>query len=132
MKLDHAAAMGRAVLVCLLCMAFNGCGAVTAGGCGTGGKACPQQVIPPSPAAVSATPGNQQVTLNWNASLSATGYHVRRSTTSGGPYTQIAAPAANSYIDSGLSTGNAYYYVVSAFDAVGESGNSLQVSGTPN
>ena len=41
------------------------------------------------PAGSSATPGNGQVGLTWTAANGATGYTVRRGTTSGGPYTTI-------------------------------------------
>src|SRR5262245_35202179 len=45
---------------------------------------------PPAPTNLVATPGNAQVSLSWNASSGATSYNVKRSTTSGGPYTTIA------------------------------------------
>ena len=44
------------------------------------------------PTGLTATAGNQQVTLGWNAVPAATSYNVKRSTTSGGPYTTIASP----------------------------------------
>src|SRR5258708_3792038 len=44
---------------------------------------------------------------------------------------QIAAPAAASYSDSGLTNGTAYYYVVSALNAAGESATATQVTATP-
>jgi fibronectin type 3 domain-containing protein len=50
--------------------------------------------IPPAPTGWAATTGNAQVTLAWTASTGAASYHVKRSTTSGGPYTQIANPTA--------------------------------------
>jgi Glycoside hydrolase family 44/Fibronectin type III domain len=86
---------------------------------------------PPAPTGLKATAGNQQVSLSWTASAGAIGYHVKRSTTSGGPYSQVSAPSATSYADSGLTNGTVYYYVVSALDAAGESANSSQVSVTP-
>src|SRR5262245_27623289 len=46
---------------------------------------------PLAPAGLSATPGNGQVTLSWNASSGATSYNVKRATTNGGPYTTIAS-----------------------------------------
>ncbi|HMK31492.1 MAG TPA: glycoside hydrolase family 44 protein, partial [Terriglobales bacterium] len=61
----------------------------------------------------------------------ATSYKVKRGTTSGGPYTQVGAPTSASYSDSGLSNGTTYYYVVSALNSAGESGNSGQASATP-
>ncbi len=87
--------------------------------------------IPAVPVAVVATAGNAQAVLTWTASSGATSYHVKRGTTSGGPYAQVGAPASASYTDSGLTNGTTYYYVVSAVDSAGESANSAQVSATP-
>src|SRR5580658_5600181 len=86
---------------------------------------------PAAPTGLQATGGNAQVSLTWTASTGATSYHVKRSTTNGGPYTQVAAPTAASDIDTGLTNGTTYYYVVSALNAAGESANSPQVSATP-
>jgi fibronectin type 3 domain-containing protein len=88
--------------------------------------------VPPAvPANLTATPGNAVVTLTWTASMGATGYNVKRATTSGGPYAQLAAPSSNGYTDSSVTNGTTYYYVVSAFNSTGESANSAQVSATP-
>ena len=87
--------------------------------------------IPSVPTGLQATPGNAQVALAWSASTGAASYHVKRTTTSGGPYTQIAAPAGASYTDTGVTNGTTYYYVVSAVNTAGESANSSQVSATP-
>jgi endoglucanase len=87
--------------------------------------------IPAVPAGLAATAGNASVGLSWSASSAATGYHVKRATTSGGPYAQIAAPTAAVYTDPSLANGTTYYYVVSADDSAGESANSAQVSATP-
>ncbi len=84
------------------------------------------------PTGVVATAGNGSVALSWGAVGTATGYRVLRSTTAGGPYTQVASPAATSYSDSGLTNGTTYYYVVRAFTASQESGNSQEVLSTPN
>src|SRR5882762_6812552 len=47
---------------------------------------------PRSPAGLAAASGNKSVSLSWSASSGATGYHVKRSTISGGPYTLAGAP----------------------------------------
>ncbi|HUM06680.1 MAG TPA: glycoside hydrolase family 44 protein [Terriglobales bacterium] len=86
---------------------------------------------PSAPTGVTATPGDKQVSLSWNASSGATSYHVERATTSGGPYSQIAAPTTTSYTDTGLTNGTTYYYVITALNAGGESGNSSEVSAKP-
>jgi len=90
------------------------------------------QAIPVAPTNVTATAGNAQVALSWSASSGATSYNVKRSTTSGGPYTTISSPTTTSYTDTGLTNGTTYYYVVSAVNTAGESANSSQVSATPS
>ena len=87
---------------------------------------------PAPPTNLTATPGNAVVTLTWTASAGATGYNVKRATTSGGPYAQLAAPSSSGYTDSSAINGVTYYYVVSTLTAVGESADSAQVSATPN
>jgi hypothetical protein len=86
---------------------------------------------PAAPTGLQATAGNTQVNLAWSASTGATSYHVKRSTTNGSGYTQIAAPTATNYTDTGLTNGTAYYYVVTALNSAGESGNSNQATATP-
>jgi hypothetical protein len=87
---------------------------------------------PIAPADVVAAAGNSQASLNWLPSAGATGYNVKRSTTSGGPYSIIATNLTSAgYTDNGLAIGTTYYYVISALNAVGESGNSPQVYAMP-
>ena len=113
------------LLSILLSSLLLGCGGSSYGGGNGGGNP------PATPSGLTATTGNQQVSLTWNASSGATSYHVKRGTASGGPYTQVASVATTSDVDTGLTNGTAYYYVVSAVNANGESGNSSQASGTP-
>jgi fibronectin type 3 domain-containing protein len=86
---------------------------------------------PPVPTALEATAGNTKISLSWNSSTTATSYHLKRSTTSGGPYTTISSPTTTTFTDTGLSNGTPYFYVVSALNSAGESGNSSEVSATP-
>jgi hypothetical protein len=95
-------------------------------------NATPGVVAPSAPTGVSATPGNAQVSLSWAATNTATSYHVKRSITSGSGYGQVGAPTSNSFTDTGRTNGTTYYYVVTALNAAGESGNSSEVSATPN
>ncbi len=85
---------------------------------------------PSVPANLNATAGSNQVILNWSISSGATGYKIKSSTISGGPYTNIASTSAISYTNGGLAAGNTYYYVVTATNALGESTKSIQVSAT--
>jgi subtilisin family serine protease len=87
---------------------------------------------PAVPAGLTATAGVGSISLDWNAASGATGYNVKRSITSGGPYTTIASNvSATAYFDSPLPAGTTFYYVVSAVNGVGESANSTQASATP-
>ena len=76
-------------------------------------------------------PGNGQVALSWAAAARATSYNVKRSTTSGGPYTTVGTPTATTFTNTGLTNGTTYFFVVSAVNAVGQSANSAQVSAAP-
>jgi fibronectin type 3 domain-containing protein len=87
---------------------------------------------PAAPTGLQATAGNAQVNLTWSASTGATSYHVKRATTTGGPYTQVSAPTGANFTDTGLTNGTTYYYVVSALNAAGESANSAQAFATPS
>jgi mannan endo-1,4-beta-mannosidase len=88
--------------------------------------------VPQAPAGLAASAGNAQAALSWNASAGAASYTVKRSTTSGGPYTTIATGlSGTSYTDMGLTNGTTYYYVVSATNSAGSSANSAQVSALP-
>jgi fibronectin type 3 domain-containing protein len=117
----------RLWLVSLLAVNLAGCVGY-GGGSNTkpgGGSA------PAAPTGLSATAANAQVNLSWSASSGASAYYVKRSTTSGGPYTQIAAPIATNYSDNNLSNGTKYFYVVSAYNSYGQSSNSAEVGATP-
>jgi fibronectin type 3 domain-containing protein len=72
------------------------------------------------------------VSLSWNASSGATSYNVNRGSTSGGPYTTVGSPTGTSFTDTGLVNGTTYYYVVTAVNSAGESGNSNEASATPS
>jgi hypothetical protein len=117
-------------LVLLLTLLVAACGG------GSGGGSTVVATTPAAPAApagltATATAGTVQVALKWSAVSGATSYAVGRSTTSGGPYTNIANPSAPSYTDTAVTSGTTYYYVVSVTTSAGVSPNSSQVSATP-
>jgi hypothetical protein len=62
--------------------------------------------------------------LSWSASIGATGYNVKRSTTSGGPYVQLASTGDVQFVDTSVAAGSIYFYVVSALAPDGESADS--------
>lgn len=85
--------------------------------------------LPPAPTGVSAVSNRRQrITVSWTAVAGATSYRVKRSTTSGGPYTVVGSPTGTSFTNTGLTSGTTYYYVVSAVNGVGEGPNSAQAS----
>jgi hypothetical protein len=125
-----------AVTACLLEIA--GCGGIELTAVAPGGTPMPTPTptptptqAPAAPAGLVAIPGNNQVSLSWPASSGATSYDVKRSSTSGGPYMQLAMPTSPSYTDATVSNGSAYYYVVAAVNSAGASANSTQASATP-
>lgn len=86
--------------------------------------------IPNAPTGLSAMAGNGLVVLNWNPVAGATSYKVYQS--SGGPYTQISAgETGTSFTAVGLTNGTAYYFLVKASNAVGDSANSNEANATP-
>jgi len=112
-------------LVLAITLLLQGCGGSSGGGGGNTGNP------PAAPGGLTATAGNQQVSLSWNASSGATSYNVKRGTANGGPYTTVASPTTTTYTDTGLTNGTPYYYVVTAVNTAGESGNSNQATATP-
>ena len=86
---------------------------------------------PSAPMGLIATPGCGQVAFSWTASIGATSYHVKRSTTSGSGYTTIGSPTGTAFTDTTAACGTTYYYVVSAAYNGVESANSSQVSAAP-
>jgi len=74
-----------------------------------------------TPSGLTAIAGNAQVSLSWSAASGATSYRVKRSTTSGGPYTQIGTPAGTNFTDKNVNNGTTYFYVVSAMNKSNES-----------
>ncbi|MCS7464380.1 pectinesterase family protein [Paenibacillus doosanensis] len=88
--------------------------------------------FPAEPTGLKAEAGDNQAGLQWDAVEHAASYNVKRSDVSGGPYTVIAAGLTEAmYTDRPLTPGKAYYYVVSAVNANGESSNSSEVTVQP-
>jgi|GEM_PF-534812 len=92
--------------------------------------------VPSAPTGLSAAPGDELVTLNWNDNSEGDlgGYNVYRATVSGGPYTKqnTSLLSSSNYTDVNVTNGTTYYYVVTAVDtSANESGNSAEVSAAP-
>jgi len=87
---------------------------------------------PPAPIGLTATAGNAQVSLAWNASSGAASYNLYRSV-NGGAYSQLnTSPiTTTSYTDSSLTNGTPYCYEAAAVNSSGESAKSGPACATP-
>ncbi len=94
----------------------------------------PPTSAPGLPVRLRATPTQAtEIDLAWtDTGTNTASFVIGRSTTSGGPYTDVAATAATpaAYKDFGLSPNTTYYYVVRATNWAGSSLNSGQASAT--
>lgn len=88
---------------------------------------------PPSPTTISWIQGGDKfVRLDW-VSTAAKSYNIKRSTSSGGPYSLLASNIADTtYTDNTVTNGTEYFYVVTAANEAGESVNSPQKNIKPN
>lgn len=87
--------------------------------------------LPVTPPGLAAAAGDTTAALSWTAASAATGYRLKRSLVSGGPYDLVAELAATDYTDIGLTNATTYHYIVTAVNPLGESPPSLQASATP-
>ena len=85
-----------------------------------------------APTNLLATPGDAQATLAWATTPGAESYNVKRSTVSGGSYTTVGNISSTNFVNTGLTNGTTYYYVVTALNGSEETAISSQVSVTPN
>jgi fibronectin type 3 domain-containing protein len=86
----------------------------------------------PAAPTVTATPGNGQVTLTWEAVAGATAYAIDRSETSGTGYASLAQVTAptTTYLDVAVTFGKTYYYRVTTKGTC-DSDPSTEVSAAP-
>jgi len=85
------------------------------------------QSVPPTPVDVRLTAEGNRVTLEWSPGYGADGYIVKRKV-AGGSYAPVAQVTATAFTDTGLDHPPSYFYVVSAVNGLGESGDSVAVS----
>ena len=94
----------------------------------------PATSVPATPTSLMATGVNSaQINLTWtDNATNETAYIVARSTTNGGPYTNIATLGVNAtnFSNTGLAASTTYYYVVRATNSLGASANSAQANAT--
>jgi hypothetical protein len=94
---------------------------------------------PQAPTGVSASAGNNQVTIRWNAVPNATSYNLYMASTSGVTKTNYSTfldgmrhiGVTSPHIHTGLMNGKTYHFVVTAVNANGESTESNEISATP-
>jgi hypothetical protein len=97
-------------------------------------SSCPDVKPPAAPTGLKAVAGDREVSLDWDdhPGPGTIRYRVHRSLAAGGPYSFLALAASSRHVDSGLTNGVAYHYVVTALNAEGkESPYSEQASATP-
>ena len=104
--------------------------------------ASPVQGTPPgAPTGLTATAGTGQVSLSWtppasNGGVNITSYRVYRGTSSGTETLLTSGGcsglgAVTSCTDTGLTSGQVYFYKVTAVNAIGEGAQSNEASATP-
>lgn len=113
--------------------AVNSVGESAASSQTTASTNSPPLAVPNAPTGLTSIGGAKQVTLSWSLVSGATSYNIYWSTTPGVTTagTRITT-ANNSYIQTGLAASTAYYYIVTAVNASGQSVPSAQVTATTN
>ena len=87
---------------------------------------------PPAPTGLSATAGDAQVSLAWDASSGASVYEVRRSSGNNATFTTLDGNVnGTTFTDTGLNNGTRYFYRVRAKNGVGISGDSNEAGAVP-
>ncbi len=91
--------------------------------------------IPSAPRNLQRSAGDEQVTLSWDppaedGGSDITGYNIYRGTTSGS-LSLHQSVSGSTYVDTGLTNDQIYYYQVSAVNGVGEGPLSTEVNVTP-
>jgi hypothetical protein len=90
---------------------------------------------PPNPATpygLAATAMYNQVLLTWYPAYGAASYTVQRATVAGGPYTVLATNITDiRFLDTLVTNGTTYYYIITSNSSVGSSNDSSEISATP-
>lgn len=87
---------------------------------------------PPPPTNVTKSGSSGSTILKWDISANATKYNIKRSTSSGGSFTQIGTTTELTYLDTSADPVGTYYYVITASNSTSESTNSSQIHVQPN
>jgi fibronectin type 3 domain-containing protein len=106
----------------------NGNGASTNS---TQASATPQVSAPAAPSDLAAAAGNGNVTLTWSPVAGAATYTLARATAAGTETPYATGLVSGPYLDTGVTNGTIYYYILTAINAGGTSPNSPEVTATP-
>jgi len=101
------------------------------GGKGPGGDSSGSEpkTKPVTPTGVTASAqSSNSIKISWPAVSGASGYYVYKSTNANGQYNKSGTVTDTSYTDTGLNPNTTYYYKVSAYNSIGESSQSANVS----
>jgi fibronectin type 3 domain-containing protein len=74
-------------------------------------------LLPAVPSGFAALASHRTITLSWNAAANADGYLISRSTSSSGPFAEIATPTGTQFVDLRLLNGQNYYYQIRSRNA---------------
>ncbi|WP_166244816.1 pectinesterase family protein [Paenibacillus turpanensis] len=89
-------------------------------------------ILPSVPTDVKAYAEDGKMKIVWSSANEADSYHVKRKASGSDAYTVVASHVTStSYVDTDVTNGTTYTYVVSAVNTVGESADSSAVSGMP-
>lgn len=97
-------------------------------------SAKPVSPVPLAPSGLTATAGSGQVALAWTASSGATSYNVYYGTATGvttATGKKVGGITTTGYTVTGLTGGKAYFFIVTAVNASGESTASTEATATP-
>lgn len=87
--------------------------------------------LPEAPKGLSAAPGHGSITLTWSPLEGASSYHVKRRIGPGTRFVTLGDPKGPSYVDSTVSGGTRYEYVVTSVSGSLESPDSTGVTAEP-
>jgi len=89
---------------------------------------------PTIPTNLTATPGNNLIFLDWDdyGQPGLLEFRISRSTTPGGPYTQIGTSVTSSFTDNTALNDTTYYYIITSVNTDNiESSSSAEIDGLP-
>lgn len=104
--------------------------ATNAGGTSANSNESATTILPGPATALTATGNGSSVGLSWTAPSGATSFTIYRSGRTGGGYTSLASQSGTTYSDAAAPAGCTCFYVVTATNAGGTSGNSNEASAT--